>query len=191
MTIRTNHYETAFESFLREERTPYIAVDERRRSLYGGGSLKSLDFIVSPSGSEMSWLVDVKGRRFPSGRNNRYWKNWTTTDELHSLTQWQRLLGPQFRGLLVFAYEVVGNVSPVPHYFLHQHQQRLYGFVGIRLDLYVAWAKQISPRWKTVAMPTTPFRQLAEPLQVTLRTEVVSGGDFDHRRMPTDVCLPG
>lgn len=182
MTIRTNHYEVALEAFLRDEKIPYIAVDERRRSLYGAGSLKNLDFIATPSGGEMSWLIDVKGRRFPSGRKNSYWKNWTTTDDLQSLSQWQRLLGPQFRGMLVFVYDVVGEMAPVPENLLYQHQDRLYAFIGVRLDLYVAWARKISPRWKTMAMPTKAFRQLAEPLQVTFRTPIVSGGDFDHRR---------
>ncbi|PQO36689.1 HYExAFE family protein [Blastopirellula marina] len=183
MTIRTNHYEVAFEAFLREEKIPYIAVDERRRALLGSGSLKNLDFIASPSGGDMSWLIDIKGRKFPSGRRNRYWKNWTTTDDLQSLSQWQRLLGPQFRGLLVFAYDVVGDMAPVPERLLFSHQDRLYAFIGVRLDLYLAWARKISPRWKTMAMPTKAFRQLAEPLQITLQTPIVSGGDFDRRRL--------
>ena len=61
---RDNHYEAAFEAYLRARRLPYIAVDEARRSLVADGSIKSLDFIVSPPG-QLSWLVDVKGRRFP------------------------------------------------------------------------------------------------------------------------------
>ena len=46
--VRTNHYERAFESYLRERRVAYVAVNEARRSLVGGGTLKNLDFIVSP-----------------------------------------------------------------------------------------------------------------------------------------------
>jgi hypothetical protein len=75
MANRDNHYEAAFEEYLRERGVPYVAVDEARRSvLSGGGSLKSLDFIVSAP--EAMWLVDVKGRRFPSGdEQKQYWKN--------------------------------------------------------------------------------------------------------------------
>ena len=47
---RDNHYEAAFEEYLRSRRTAYIAVDEARRSLVANGSLKSLDFIVSSPG---------------------------------------------------------------------------------------------------------------------------------------------
>ena len=67
---RDNHYEAAFEEYLRARQVPYVAVDEARRTLAGDASLKSLDFIVSSS-SGRSWLVDVKGRRFPSGEQKQ------------------------------------------------------------------------------------------------------------------------
>src|SRR3972149_2650541 len=47
---RDNHYEAAFEAYLRRRRLPYVAVDEARRSLAPDGALKSLDFIVSSPG---------------------------------------------------------------------------------------------------------------------------------------------
>lgn len=41
--------------------------------LSNGASIKSLDFIVSAA---VRWLVDVKGRKFPSGDiQKQYWKN--------------------------------------------------------------------------------------------------------------------
>ena len=41
-----------------------------------------------------SWLVDVKGRRFPSGdEHHQYWKNWSTRDDLRSLAAWQTHFG--------------------------------------------------------------------------------------------------
>jgi len=98
---RDNHYEAAFEEYLRSRGIPYVAVDEARRSLMAdGASIKSLDFIVSGPGGT-AWLVDVKGRRFPSGEEHKhYWKNWSTRDDLASLAQWERLFGENFRGLL-------------------------------------------------------------------------------------------
>ena len=171
MTIRTNPYEVALDAYLRDLQIPYLAIDEQRRSLYGAGSLKNVDFVVSPPEGESSFLVDVKGRKFPSGRQNRYWKNWATTDDLDSLAHWQRLMGPRFSGLLVFAYQVAGEVSPVPTSLLYPFRGEIYGFVGIRLDMYTAWSKTISPKWKTVAIPTTTFRQLAQPLAALLLDE--------------------
>ena len=45
---RHNHYEAAFEDYLRSEKIPYIAVNEQRRAIAAQGSLKNLDFILSP-----------------------------------------------------------------------------------------------------------------------------------------------
>lgn len=163
MTKRDNHYEAAFEEFLRFHRVPYVAVDEARRSLLSSRSLKSLDFIVSCRGGR-SWLVDVKGRRFPSGGQKQYWKNWSTEDDLYSLANWEQLFGGGFRGLFVFAYNVAGDRAPLPAELLFEFRDALYGFIAVRLTDYVAFARPISPKWGTLAMPTREFRQLARPL---------------------------
>ena len=165
MANRDNHYEAAFEEFLRARQVPYVAVDETRRSLLGEGSLKSLDFIVSAEGQPTRWLVDVKGRRFPSGEQKQYWKNWSTRDDLDSLFCWERLFGEQFAGLFVFAYNVIGDRAPLPAEHLFACRGALYGFVGIRLREYASHARPISPAWDTVAMPTERFRDLAEPIE--------------------------
>ncbi len=165
MANRDNHYEAAFEEFLRARQVPYVAVDETRRSLLGDGSLKSLDFIVSADGRPTRWLVDVKGRRFPSGEQKQYWKNWSTRDDLDSLFCWERLFGEQFAGLFVFAYNVVGDRAPLPAENLFAYRGGLYGFIGIRLREYASHARPISPAWDTVAMPTERFRDLAEPVE--------------------------
>jgi len=164
MANRDNHYEAAFEQYLRSRGVPYIAVDEARRSLLADGeSLKSLDFIVWAG--QITWLVDVKGRRFPSGDHQKqYWKNWSTRDDLRSLAEWEALFGEGFCGLFVFAYNIVGNRAPVPPEQLFEYRNKLYGLVGIRLADYAAWSHPISPRWDTVAMSTTDFRRLARPM---------------------------
>lgn len=164
MANRENHYEAAFEAYLRMRQTPYVAVDEARRSLMNDGSLKSLDFIVSPGG-QRSWLIDVKGRRFPSGdEQKQYWKNWSTRDDLSSLGHWQRLFGPGFGSLFVFAYNVVGDRSPLPETSLFRFREGTYGFLGIHLQDYARHARPISPSWDTLAMPTAKFRELAQPI---------------------------
>jgi len=169
MANRDNHYEAAFEGYLRHRGVPYVAVDEAKRSvLSDGASIKSLDFIVSSPG-ETTWLVDVKGRRFPSGEQNaQYWKNWSTRDDLLSLSQWEELFGENFRGLFVFAYDILGKRSPLPDEQLFDYRERSYGFVAIRLCDYVSAARQISPAWDTVAMPTADFRRLARPMEELL-----------------------
>ncbi len=170
MANRDNHYEAAFEAFLRSFRIPYVAIDEARRALAGDGSLKSLDFIVSPVGSQR-WLVDVKGRKFPGGEDHQtYWKNWTPREDLDSLQCWEQLFGDGFSGLLVFAYWLVADRTPVSPEHVFEFRDRRYGFVAIGLDDYRRSARTISGRWDTVAMPTAKFRELAIPVQHLLLT---------------------
>lgn len=164
MANRENHYEAAFEAYLRELRIPYVAVDEAKRSRWAEGSIKSLDFIVSPPTSA-SWLVDVKGRRFPSGEQKQYWKNWSTRDDLVSLSRWESLFGERFGGLFVFAYNIVGDRAPLPRERLFAFRGNLYGFVGISLGKYALHARPISPKWDTLAMPSATFRRLAAPVE--------------------------
>src|SRR5262245_49416394 len=164
MANRDNHYEAAFEEYLRRERLPYIAVDETRRSLVPDGSLKSLDFIVSPPGG-VSWLIDVKGRRFPSGdEHQQYWKNWSTRDDLRSLAAWHRHFGKGFCPLLVFAYHLVGGRSPLPREQLFEFRGDHYGFVGVWLSDFLPNARPLSDSWDTVTMPVGAFRRAAKSL---------------------------
>jgi hypothetical protein len=170
MANSSNHYEAAFADWLRVRGIPFIAIDEHARppTCDAAGidaglnrkSLKSPDFLVGSPGPRY-WLVDVKGRRFPTGAS--YWKNWSTSDELESMAVWEELLGRQFCSLLVFAYNVVGDVAPLAPDELFEHRGALYGFVGIRLDHYASWSRPLSARWGTVTVPTAKFRALAQP----------------------------
>lgn len=169
MAKRENHYDAAFEAYLREQEIPYVAVDEARRSPGGsadtdGATLKNLDFIVSPRAADRSFLIDVKGRQFPSGRRKQLWRNWTTRDELNSLARWEALFGDRFSSLLVFAYWVVDDVAPLPPDDLFSFRGQLYGFVGIRLHHYLTFGRLISPRWNTLAVSGGQFRALARPV---------------------------
>lgn len=166
---RGNHYEAAFEAYLRAEGVPYVAVDEARRAVMADGrSLKSLDFIVA-STRGFAWLVDIKGRRFPSGdEHHQYWKNWSTRDDLESLAEWERLFGEGFRGLFVFAFERVGPRLPVAPEEIFTFRDRQYGFLAVELGAYRESARLISPRWDTLAVSGGDFRRLARPMRQVL-----------------------
>jgi hypothetical protein len=168
MAQRHNHYELAFEAYLRSHRVAYVAVDEQRRSLIAGGSLKNLDFLVSPSAS-VSLLVDIKGRQFPSGQKQKqYWRNWSTWDDLVSMASWQDKLGPGSLALLVFAYEVVGSRAPMEPTQLFAFRDRLYAFLAVRAADYIQFSRPLSAKWQTVSMPTATFRQAAFPFDTIL-----------------------
>lgn len=183
MVQRSNHYEVAFEAYLREVMVPYVAVDETRRSLAVGGSLKNPDFIVSPGGAIRSFLVDVKGRRFPSGK--QYWRNWATHDDLRSLARWEDKFGQQFTGLLVFAYNIVGDLAPLPPGCLFHFRESLYAFVGVKLVHYVGRAHRISERWNTYALSADHFRDIAEPVDQLFGIDPVEGEKLTVDRVPS------
>src|SRR5215831_19042784 len=108
---RSNHYEAAFEAYLRWHRLCYVAVDETRRSVLGELRIKNLDFIVhGERGARL--LVDVKGRRFPTGiaHPRRVWESWSTQDDVEGLERWAEVFGPGYQGLLVFAYQLLPSV---------------------------------------------------------------------------------
>jgi hypothetical protein len=179
MAKRDNHYEAAFEAYLRSRRIPYVAVDEQRRALFGGKSLKNLDFIVNPPDLPGPLLIDVKGRRFPSGggrpgSSRQYFKNWTTRDDVSSLARWGALFGPGAVPALVFAYHVCGEHAPTAEDELLAFRDRVYGFVGIRLEQYLGGAKTLSPKWDTIAMPTAEFRRQARPFHEMLQPTAFS-----------------
>ncbi|MCS7305880.1 MAG: HYExAFE family protein [Thermoguttaceae bacterium] len=180
MADRHNHYEAAFEAYLRNLRVPYIAVNESRRSLLPEGrSLKSLDFIV-PSPGPTVWLIDVKGRRFPTGQKTiQYWTNWCTKEELESLEQWEQMFGPSFRGLLVFAYWIVGQRKPLPEEQIFFFREQMYAFLGIPLLDYQASSRQRSRRWQTVTIPVSEFRSRTHPVH-----------EFLGRSWPPGLLLP-
>ncbi len=165
MAIRANHYDAAFEEYLRTARIPYVAVDEARRALCGDGSLKSLDFIVySPELGNL--LVDVKGRK--SGGTTlpgRQGENWATADDLTSLARWESLFGTDFRALLVFAYLLPQAAAAAEHRAeAFRFRAREYAFYGVWVNDYQAAMRQRSPKWETVWVPAAPYRQLRFPL---------------------------
>ena len=172
MADRNNHYEAAFEAYLRTLCLPYVPSEENRRSrLADGTTIKCLDFIVTVPGNQ-SWLVDVKGRRFPGGRKNRsYWKQWATHDDLAGMRSWEALFGRNFSGLFVFAYQIIGNKSPLPVEKLFPFQKKLYAFVGIRFSDYMDDVRLISPRWNTYSISSRRFRMLAQPFDELVKAK--------------------
>src|SRR5262245_54648323 len=103
---RSNHYEAAFEAYLRRRRLCYVAVNEARRSLLDEEPVKSLDFIVYGAG-DARLLVDVKGRRFPGssdGKPRYTWECWAEDADISGLERWGNRFGPGYVSLLAFTY---------------------------------------------------------------------------------------
>ena len=112
MAQRSNHYEAAFEGFIRSLRVPCVAIDEAKRAICGDeGEVKNPDFLLYPRfGTNL--VVEVKGKRAKNKRGRRDWENWVTTDDLDGLVRWQAMFGPGFRAVLAFAY--AEPIQPFP-----------------------------------------------------------------------------
>lgn len=186
MAQRRHHYERAFEAFLRARRLPYVTVDEARRSLLpqqrrqagaaeGGASssIKSFDFLVY--GAPEHLLLEVKGRKIPA-RPARHaaslprrpatagaLQNWVTRADLESLEIWQRLFGPGFRAVLVFAYWCERQPPDSLFQEIFEHDGRWYALRAVSVDDYRGVMRTRSERWNTVHLPTEAFNRLSRP----------------------------
>jgi len=167
MANRDIHYEAAFEDYLRAKGWPFVVVDEAKKSVFAGASIKSFDFLVYSSSGE-NLLVDVKGRKFPDlggsrrqGASTKAWENWITRDDVDGLRQWEKVFGPDFAGTLVFAYWLQGRPERSPFNDVHIFKKKSYAFVAVKLEDYVTAARPRSEKWQTIAVPSKPFSKLA------------------------------
>src|SRR5262245_54738583 len=164
---RGNHYEVAFEAYLRAHGLGYVAVDETRRSVLDQGPLKSPDFLAFGAGGARL-VLDVKGRVFPGGppdRPRRVWECWAFREDVDGLARWAALAGPDYTALLVFAYDVLPCVALAPTTpDLWAWRGRRYLFRAVPVGDYARHMRVRSPRWGTVTLPLRVYRTLVRPL---------------------------
>ena len=135
-----------------------IQAEETKKELLSQVSLQNI-----------SWLVDIKGRRFPSGQKQKqFWANWVTEDDLISLTRWENIFGKNYFGLLVFVYLITGDLAPLEQSRLFSFRDQLFAFIAVPLSTYRTHCRPRSTRWQTVSMPVNDFRQHAIPLDEML-----------------------
>ncbi|MCO6438848.1 MAG: HYExAFE family protein [Phycisphaerae bacterium] len=163
--LRNNHYEAAFEDFIRSRGWPYVPVDEQRRAIFGGARIKSFDFIVYRPG-ESAWIVDSKGRKMETepGRRSSHRQNWVTREDLEDLRRWHGVFGERFEPVLVFVYWYPewSDIGRDEH--VHLFRNRWYHFGYISASQYDRYARQRSKSWDTVFLPADAFRTLFRPL---------------------------
>src|SRR5947209_319548 len=163
---RDNHYEAAFEAFLRDRGVGFVAVDEARRTLLGGDEVKSLDFIVvGPDDAKL--VIDVKGRKFPGGppgKPRMVWESWSTREDVDGLVRWAERFGPGFRGVLAFVYHVLPSVAlPADTPDLFPFRDRIYLMRAVDVADYRDLMGGRSRRWGTVHLPAADYRRVVRP----------------------------
>jgi hypothetical protein len=169
---RSNHYEAAFEAYLRDRRVGFVPVDEAKRTLLGDADVESLDFIVVDSAR---LVVDVKGRRFPGGSAQRprpVWQNWASEEDTDGLARWAAHFGPDFRGVLAFVYHMVEPfrvADDTPDLF--EYRDKKYLMRAVDAADYRTVMRPRSRRWGTVHLATADFRRLVRPFSWFLITQ--------------------
>ena len=163
-----NHYEAAFDAYLRERGCGVVPVVEARRSYLDADEVKSPDFIVvAPRDAKL--VVDVKGRKFPGtgkgGKPRNVWHNWCEREDVDSLIRWADRFGGGFRGVLAFVYHLAPHVEmPADTPDLFAFRGRMYLLRGVCATAYRSHMRTRSPRWGTVHVLTDDFRELVKPI---------------------------
>lgn len=169
---RDNHYEAAFDAYLRRRGVATLPIVEARRSYLDDEDIKSPDFlVVGPS--ETRYVVDVKGRKFPGRgrRSHKVWENWSPREDIDGLARWAARFGPGFRGILAFVYHILPEVAltpGTPDQF--SYRDRLYLIRGVTVSDYSVAMRPRSPRWGTVHLTTSAFRCVVKPFSHFLAT---------------------
>lgn len=173
MARRSIHYGAAFEDYLCTRGWPCVVVDGAKKAVFADSAVRSFDFLVySETGANL--LVDVKGRRFPDcsttgrPRSPKAWENWVTRDDVEGLGQWEKVFGPDFAAVLVFAYWLQGPPQRSPFEDVHVFRCRHYAFMGISLADYVAASRPRSVKWQTIAMSSAAFASAARDIATFL-----------------------
>ncbi len=171
---RDNHYEAAFDAYLRMRGVTVVAVDESRRTFLDAESVKSPDFlVVGPRDARL--VVDVKGRRFPGGSEEhprKIWHNWCEREDVDALDRWAERFGPGFQGALAFVYHILPFVQlPTDTPDLFAFRDRTYLMRGVSVADYRLTMKTRSPRWRTVHLSTAAFRNVVKPFSWFLRSD--------------------
>jgi hypothetical protein len=175
--IRRNHYEAAFAAYLRAQRLCFIAVNESKRSSIEEEPIKSLDFVVTVQ-PQQQLLIDIKGRKFPGGSAEKprpIWQNWCTLDDINGLSRWQEQYGSSSTGLLVFMYHLLPCVEvPLGTDDLWVWKRRRYLLRAMTVQSYREAMRIRSPKWRTVHLRTTDFRERIRPLSDWLASAIAT-----------------
>ena len=157
-----NHYERAFQNWLIDNRIQYIAIDEHKRASFARCKVKSFDFLVYPANGQII-IAEVKGRKFKGTSLAKLtgFECWVTAEDVDGLVKWQRVFGPAYQALFIFAYKAENVDVDFDGRDVFEFDTDRYVFFAVKLDDYRSFMKRRSPKWRTVTLPADKFRQCA------------------------------
>ncbi|MFC1739420.1 HYExAFE family protein [Planctomycetota bacterium] len=164
-----NHYERAFENWLKDNQIQYIAVDEHKRAAFGRSKIKSFDFLLYPPNQSII-IAEVKGRAFKGSSFARLagFECWVTMDDVNGLANWKQIFGESHIPVFVFAYCMKNIDVDFDGRDVFDCDGRRYVFFALKLSDYCSHMKLRSPKWETVTLPADKFRQCAIQMQELL-----------------------
>jgi hypothetical protein len=166
-----NHFETAFENWLIENRVQYVQVDQRKRAYFARNKIKSFDFLLYPvHGTAGALITEVKGRKYSGKSLARLGglQCWVTMEDVRGLLRWEDVFGKDHTGFFVFVYELASVDIDADGQSVFEYDGKRYFFVGLKLADYSSCMRQRSPRWQTVMMGAADFRRYAMGLETVL-----------------------
>ena len=159
-----NHYERAFEHWLKDHRIEYVAEYQHERATIRDVEIKSFDFLLYSNSRPI--IVEVKGRTFKGTSLAKMagFECWVTTEDVDGLLTWQKIVGGGHRAFFVFAYKMAKIDVDFDGRDVFDFGEKKYLFFCITLEDYRRFMKRRSPKWQTVTLPADKFRQCAKPL---------------------------
>ncbi len=157
-----NHYEKAFEGWLKDNGVQYLKIDQRKRTAFSRGKIKSFDFLFYAADNN-AYLAEVKGRLFRGKNFSAFGSlpNWVTNDDICGLENWMLIFSSQYTGLFVFAYDLVNIDVETDGREIYEYAGRRYIFMAVGLADYLNGAKMRSKKWKTLHLPAEYYRRCA------------------------------
>jgi hypothetical protein len=171
MSHAPNHFETAFENWLIENRVQYVQVDQRKRASIARTKIKSFDFVLYPARlAAESLIVEVKGRIFRGKSLARLGglQCWVTMEDVRGLLRWEEVFGSNHAGMFVFVYELANVDVDADGRNVFEYDGKRYFSVGLKLSDYSGCMRMRSPRWQTVMLGAADFRRYAVDLKALL-----------------------
>ncbi|MHC4386144.1 MAG: HYExAFE family protein [Planctomycetota bacterium] len=167
-TDQANIYEQAFESYLAENKIPFIWVDQSKRPEFFESSVKNFDFLVYPE-TKSPILIELKGRTFKgdSLAGLKGLDGWTTFEDVQSLSQWLDYFCrdfPDTKAFFVFVFQFANIDVETDGWPVYDWGDKRFLLLAIPLEHYRDCMKVRSPKWQTVTLLAEDFRRWTMPV---------------------------
>lgn len=157
-----NHYEKAFEGWLKDNKIQYLAIDQQKRAAFSKSKIKSFDFLFYAPDSN-AYLAEIKGRKFTSKTFAAFGNlpNWVTIDDINGLESWQKIFGRGYKALFVFVYNLENIDVDTDGREIFEYRDKRYVFVPVMLTDYCRGQTVRSKKWKTVHLSAEYYKNYA------------------------------